>query len=267
MKNTKLNAMLIFLLLLITACSSENIDGTIKPGNEGFVIGNGSIGVVLTHGLGASPYEVKELAKYLSERNLTVYAVRLDGHGTSVDDLTDVSWENWYKNYKDAYHSLKQSKEKVFVGGMSLGGALALRLAEDENVAGVISLAPALIQGDERANWAWLFKWFTKYSSRNISKELKPYYYDKFLVSSVAEMNLLAKETKRNLNQIDEPILIMQYNQDYRISPQSSQLVYESVSSKNKELDWINGTGHVFLLDDGKEVYFEKIYSFIKENS
>lgn len=250
-------------IFLIAACATT-IDTKIKQGNEGFVIGNGSIGVLLTHGLAASPYEVRQLADYLAARNMTVYGVRLDGHGTSPEDLSRTTAAQWYTTYHNAYLSLKSQKQKVFVGGMSLGGALALKLAEDENVSGIIALAPALELDDSRSNYAWLFKYFTKYSSRNISSSLLPYYYPVFPVASVAEMVSFGKITEQGLGKITEPIFIMQYAHDYRVSPRSSQITYDSVASKDKTLQWLDGSNHVMILNAPNETqYFEEIYRFI----
>lgn len=268
MKRAFIAVLLLALLsLLLIACSAANIDTSVKPGNEGFVVGEGSTGVILTHGLSSTPCEVKDLADYLSKRNITVYVVRLAGHGTSVEDLAAKKWEDWYQNYKEAYLTLKPMKQKIFAAGMSVGGVIALKLAEEEQVDGVIALAPALILDDARSKYAWLFKYFTKYSSRVLRGECKDHTYDRFSVSSVAESLEMAELVEKDLSKIDEPILIMQYTNDTRVKPESSQIVYDSISSEKKELDWIEGTGHVFLLDEGKEKYFEQIYQFIKVNS
>ncbi|MEK6887038.1 MAG: alpha/beta fold hydrolase [Nanoarchaeota archaeon] len=257
----------LILLLLFTACSSQFIETSVKKGSEGFVLGGGEIGVLLTHGLGASPCEVKELASYLAEKNISVYAVRLSGHGTSVEDLNSKKWEDWYQTYEEAYFTLKPLKKKIFVGGMSAGGVIALKLAEEQDVDGVIALAPAMILDDSRTNYAWFFKYFSKYSSRVLRPECKDNTYDKFSIASVAESVEMAKLVKKNLSKIDEPVFLMQYKFDNRVKPESSQIVYDSISSETKELNWLEGEGHVFLLDEGKEKYFEQIYRFIKENS
>ncbi len=254
-------------VLFIAACSAD-VDMTVKPGNDGFVLGNGDVAVLLTHGLGASPYEIKELSEYLSERNITVYGVRLAGHGTSWQDLNERKWDEWYKSYSEAYLSVKPLKQKVFVGGMSLGGVLALRLAEDQQVDGVISLAPALILSDTRSKYAWLFKYFSPFSLRNISIEKRPYYYDRFPVASVAEAVTLSDVVEKDLSKIDEPTFIMEYTEDNRVNPISSQIIYDNIASQNKQLRWINGSGHVMIVDDdNKEKYFEEIYQFILANS
>ena len=258
---------LLILALFLIACSSQVIDTSVKQGNEAFVLGNGSIGVILTHGLGASPYEVRGLAEYLAARNMTVYGVRLAGHGTSLADLDTKKWEDWYQSYKEAYLTLKPLKQKIFIGGVSVGGVVTLKLAENEKVDGVIALAPALILDDSRSNYAWLFKYFTRYSGRVIPPERRPYYYPAFSVSAVAESVAMANLVQKDLSKINAPAFIMQYTNDTRAKSESSQIVYDSISSSKKELHWINGTGHVFLLDDGKEKYFEQIYQFIKMNS
>ena len=169
------------LFLFLIACSAVNIavDTSIKQGSEGFVVGDGSIGLVLTHGLGATPCEVKDLANYLAGKNITVYVVRLPGHGTSIEELDSKKWEDWYQNYKEAYMTLKPIKSKIFAAGMSVGGVIALKLAEDEDIDGVVALAPALIFDDSRSNYAWFFKYFSKYSSRTLRPECKDNTYDK----------------------------------------------------------------------------------------
>ncbi|MBS3115586.1 alpha/beta fold hydrolase [Candidatus Woesearchaeota archaeon] len=257
------------LFLFLIACSAVNIavDTSIKQGSEGFVVGDGSIGLVLTHGLGATPCEVKDLANYLAGKNITVYVVRLPGHGTSIEELDSKKWEDWYQNYKEAYMTLKPIKSKIFAAGMSVGGVIALKLAEDEDIDGVVALAPALIFDDSRSNYAWFFKYFSKYSSRTLRPECKDNTYDKFSIKSVAESVEFAKLIRKDLDKVTEPTFLMQYKDDDRVKPESSQIVYDSISSEKKELNWIDGKGHVFLLDEDKEKYFEQIYQFIKTNS
>ena len=97
----KQNFLILFLMFsFLTACSSADIDTSVKPGSEGFVAGNGSIGLILTHGLSSTPCEVKGLADYLAARNITVYVVRLAGHGTSIEDLYTKTLENFYQKKK-----------------------------------------------------------------------------------------------------------------------------------------------------------------------
>src|SRR3989338_5326328 len=103
---------ILFTILLVFLTSCSNVKFGIKPGFE------------------ASPHELRELAQYLAARNITVYVVRLKGHGTDIRELDKTKWQNWYNDYEKGYDELSKKTKKVFVGGHSLGGSLALHLAE-----------------------------------------------------------------------------------------------------------------------------------------
>ena len=79
-------------------------------------------------------------------------------------------------------------------------------------------------------------------------------------------MMSLSDAVMTNLNKINQPLFLMQYDGNCRVSPESSKMVYEGVVSRQKELVWLNGTGHVMLLNKDKEFAFEKVYEFIKKN-
>ncbi len=257
---------LIIILTFLISCSKNNISYKVKPGNEGFMLRNSSeVGVLLTHGFEASPHEVKELAEYLSARNITVLVVRLKGHGTNIKELDKVKWQEWYKDYEDAYNKLANKTKKVIVGGYSLGGALALYLAEQKDTAGVISLASPVELKDKRADYAWLIKYFKKYEYRNITNEEKEYYYENISVEAVEQLTKFIKTYKKDLSKIDEPILIMQFSDDTRISSGSAYYIYKNLNSKNKKIVIINATGHNLLTSKYKDAVHKEVYNFIKK--
>ena len=53
-------------------------------------------GVLLIHGLLASPAELRDYGRYLVKQGYTVLGIRLKGHGTSPYALREQSWEDWY---------------------------------------------------------------------------------------------------------------------------------------------------------------------------
>ena len=262
-----MNKKIIFILFLIfsISCTSQNISYKVKPGNEAFILGNSSeTGVLLTHGFEASPHEVSELAQFLADRNITVYVVRLRGHGTEIKDLDNAKWQDWYKDYENGYDDLSKKTKKVFVAGHSLGGSLALYMAEQKDTAGVISLASPVRLKDKRAEYAWLIKYFKKYEPRNITDEEKKYYYDKYSGAGVEQLVNFINVYKKDLPKITEPILIIQLINDTKIDSNSANYIYQNVNSKSKKIIIINATGHG-LFDGGyKNKVYEEIYRFIK---
>ena len=98
------------------------------PGAEPFHADGGPIGVVLSHGLSGSPASMRPWGEYLAERGYTVDVPRLPGHGTTVAECNRTRWDDWYATVERSYLQMRERCEIVFVGGLSMGGALAVML-------------------------------------------------------------------------------------------------------------------------------------------
>jgi carboxylesterase len=109
------------------------------------------VGALVLHGLTAAPQEVYWLGEHLARQGVMIYGARLHGHGIDTRWMNRSRWQDWYASALDGYHMLRPHCDQVFVIGLSMGGLLALLLAANEPVAGVISLAGALrIKSDAR---------------------------------------------------------------------------------------------------------------------
>ena len=131
---------------------------------------SGESGVLLLHSFTSTPYEFSDLARYLAEKNLTVYAPILAGHGLKPDDLAKTTINEWQESAEHAYLFLKQHAKKIFVVGSSFGGNLAFYLAKKFNnpLAGVVSMGTPI-----KVRWQKMFKlalytygWFKKYQKK-----------------------------------------------------------------------------------------------------
>ncbi|MBN8714661.1 MAG: alpha/beta fold hydrolase [Xanthomonadales bacterium] len=96
-------------------------------------------GVLLIHGLTGTPLEMRLLAKGLNSAGFTVHCMQLAGHCGDVEDLLATGWRDWYTSVEQAADRLLQRVDHLFVGGLSMGALLALKLAADrpDQVAGV----------------------------------------------------------------------------------------------------------------------------------
>ena len=127
----------------------------IMEGAEPFFLPGGSMGVLLVHGFTGLPAELSMMGEYLQQRGCTVLGVRLAGHGTTVEDMSRMTAEDWLDSVRDGYALLRGSCERVVVAGHSMGGLLALLLAaekagKDTGLAGVISMAAPIYIAQER---------------------------------------------------------------------------------------------------------------------
>jgi pimeloyl-ACP methyl ester carboxylesterase len=100
--------------------------------------------VVLFHGLAANKYIMRYLARSFAELGLTVYVPDLPGHGRTPGPFTPEKAE-------DCGRSLLRGMsarglivpDHTILAGHSMGGAIALRLAQEFRPAGVIAFSPA----------------------------------------------------------------------------------------------------------------------------
>ncbi len=107
--------------------------------NVEFFFEGGRAGVLLIHGLTGTPNEMRLLGKGLHRAGFTVYGMQLAGHCGDEQDLLATDWQDWYRSVEEAAAKLMAKVDHFFVGGLSMGALLALKLAADQpnKVAGV----------------------------------------------------------------------------------------------------------------------------------
>jgi carboxylesterase len=227
----------------------------------------GPVGVLLIHGLTATTSEVRPLAKRLLEHGYTVAGPLLPGHGTTPTDLSKQKWHHWAEKVNDTYHTLEKTCQMVFVGGESLGGLLALYLANKHpKIKGVMVYAPALhILGIERAGYLAPFIPTVRKKPSDNSIAWQGYTVNS--LAAVSQLYRLQKEIRRILPEIKQPALILQGCLDQTIDPQSSKIVYDLLGSKDKNLHWLEHSGHVILLDRQFDEAFQLTLAFLAKTT
>jgi carboxylesterase len=106
-------------------------------------VGDGAHGAVVLHGFTGNPASMRALAESLAANGFHVELPLLPGHGTVVDDMLPTRWADWAGEAEAAYQRLRQRAENVVVVGLSMGGALTLRLGADHaEIAGLVCINP-----------------------------------------------------------------------------------------------------------------------------
>ncbi len=100
-------------------------------------------GAVVIHGFTGNPASMRGVATALADNGFHVELPRLPGHGTHVDDMLPTRWADWAGEVEAAYQRLRQRAADIVVVGLSMGGALTLRLGADHpDVAGLVCINP-----------------------------------------------------------------------------------------------------------------------------
>lgn len=240
----------------------------IREKNSSFFLkGNSNIGILLLHGWTSPPDELRPLADYLNSFGYTVSAPLLRGHGTKPEDLAGVKWQDWLADTREALEDLKKQTSRIFVGGISMGGNLAMLLSKDEAVSGIIAMGASVKYRFHNLAKASIFfiglikTYRKKYYPPRVRKYIKGRkIYAYYPIENAKEIFRLAKHTREFLPEIEKPILIMQSTADHMVSKKSPQMIFDGVKSKMKEIFWIKNAYHVFA--ENKKVH-DKIAEFI----
>jgi len=105
--------------------------------------GDGSHGALVLHGFTGNPGSMRAVAEALAAKGFHVEMPLLPGHGTHVDDMLPTRWSDWVGEAEAAYQRLAQRATHIVVVGLSMGGALTLRLGADHpEIAGLVCINP-----------------------------------------------------------------------------------------------------------------------------
>lgn len=229
--------------------------------------GTNDIGVLLVHGFTATSVEVRQLGRYLNQAGYSVAGPLLPGHGTDPDDANQFKKEDWIKSVNQCLDQLATQCKKIFIGGESMGGLLSLICADSHpSISGILLYAPAVkVPGLGKTAFLAPFK---NYIFKKNTDDTMPWQgYNVIPLAAARQLWKLQAQVKQILPNIVQPIIIFQGILDQTIDPISSKIVYETVSSKNKEYVQLEESGHCILLDVEKEKVFSLSKTFIERYS
>ena len=136
-------------------------------GNPINYIGNKGIGILLIHGFTATTVEVGQLAKHYINKDFSVSAPLLPGHGTTPQDLNTKKYMDWIDSVENAFQDLRSHCKNILVGGESMGAVLALYLAEKHSeITGIYLFSPALLV--EKLRYAYFIKMIQPIRDKNL---------------------------------------------------------------------------------------------------
>jgi carboxylesterase len=244
----------------------------LMPGGEPFFYKAGKVGCLLVHGFTGTPSSLQPMGEYLAGKGITTLGVRLKGHGTSVEDMHKCSYQDWIDSARQGLIDIKEHCDKVFISGLSMGGALTLYLSSlyPEEIKGLIPICAPVFMKDPKMALVPVLKYIIK-TVPAIGGNLKDpaateITYDKTSVPAAHQLVLLLKKVKSRLPDIKQPALIFQSREDAVVPPVNAPYILENIGSPQKELIWLENSYHVATLDFEKEMIFEKTVEFINSH-
>lgn len=225
-------------------------------------------GVVLSHGFTGSPHGVRDWARSLADAGYAVRMPLLPGHGTSWQELARTRWQDWHGALDAAYLDLADECEHIVAAGLSMGGALAFRIAATRPVAGVVAVNPGLVIDDRRAPLAGILKLVlqsTPAIANDIRKEgITEGAYPRTPVAAAYELHRMFKDTARLLPRITAPVRVYRSAVDHVVSDSSLAALRRGLRHAPLEVIRLENSYHVATMDNDAPEIFRGSAEFIR---
>ena len=245
----------------------------VLPGAEPVDLPGGPVGVLLSHGFTGTTQSVRPWASYLAEAGLSVRAPRLPGHGTRWQDMNATGFADWYGEVERAFDGLRARCSTVFVMGLSMGGVLALRLAElrPDEVAGAVVVNTALTTDRRDARFAPLVSRFVA-SFPGIGSDIKKpgvteLAYDRLPLRAAVSLQAAWPVVIRDLGRIRCPVLAFRSREDHVVPASSGAALLRGLAGGTVEERVLEDSYHVATLDNDAPAVFAGSLAFVRAHA
>lgn len=208
------------------------------------------------HGLGGTPFDLKWVEAALHREGIATHVLTLPGHGSSVEAYGAARFAHWTAYVEREYQALVAQGKRVIVGGFSLGGILALHLAERFPVAGVIVLASPMFlcklhpyfAPDPRLFFLPLLALWRKVEHHpkrsELSREIAPWEGHEGIVFPPQVVDLLRgmAAVRKKLSKVSAPLLFVQARGDKTCNMYNASYIARNVSSRDVRLRFVSIT-------------------------
>lgn len=220
-----------------------------------FLLEGGSHGILLLHGFTGSAGHMRLIGEELHQQGFTVLGIQLPGHGTSLEDMQNVHWQDWLQSAKEGRLTLAERCEKVSVAGLSMGGVLTLLMAQQTRINAAVVMSTPMALRNKLASLAPVASRFTPvtYWRGNEQREKMldqryDYGYPGFPTASIGDLLHLIRLARRNLFAVTCPTLVVQSRADETIAPNSADIILQGIRSEKKAVLWLEGVPHVVTI-------------------
>jgi len=256
----------------------------IIPGNR--------VGLLLFHGLGGTPMELRYVAYGVARSGYTVHCPLVAGHGAGVEEVAQTTWQDWYASAEAALHRIRQDCDVVFVGGLSVGAITALLLAarNPKLVQGTVSYAPIF--------WlnGWVMPWYARlfglvhhkrFANMLRFEDAEPHGIKDARVrdlianalksadnsvsglpytpgGAVLEHRWMVKAFMREAGKIKQPSLVLHPREDDHADINNSEFLQRSLGGR-VELVVLDDSYHIITIDRQRQVVVDRTLSFMNQ--
>jgi len=231
-------------------------------------------GFLALHGFTGNPSSMRGFAEAAAGGGFHVELPRLPGHGTTIEEMDTTRWADWAGAAEAAYERLAARAESIVVGGLSMGGALALTTAlRHPEVAALVCVNPVTRpQPDEvRQMLADFLRDGTHVvpgiGSDIADPEATEIAYDGTPVAPLVSMldDGLTPIADR-YGQLTMPLLLWTSRQDHVVEPTNSEHLAATYGG-DVDHRWLERSYHVATQDFDRDLIFVESIEFMQRRT
>lgn len=240
-------------------------------------------GVLLSHGFTGSPATLRPLADAFAAAGYRVRLPLLPGHGTSWPEMNYTNFDDWVGALTSVLADLRARCRTVVVCGLSMGGTLALRLAElyPDRVDGLVLINPSVMTTRLDARFSPLLNRLRPLvhrvlpSLRGIADDVaKPGVreggYDRIPTLAALSLQAAWPKVRADLPLVRCPMLLLHSAVDHVVEPENARIVLDETTAlpkADKHEVLLRNSFHVATLDYDAPVIEQQALSFVRQLS
>jgi len=241
--------------------------------------GDADVAAIIVHGFSDTPASMMPLAENLhASLGITCIMPLLQGHGTSIDDFEQASYEQWIAQVEHAYSEAASRFSHVFLIGFSMGGLLAT-IACASRCAGRILIAPAFDVGIQRQMKLWLLpiiQYFKRYNYKNpehttynrnlydpVMREKYRLFYDREPLRAIIQYGFIRKRALLRIRDVPSDSLVILSKADRVVDFFRTKAIIATHQPTWRIIE-LDRSGHMIPLDYDREIVFTVVKEFIR---
>jgi carboxylesterase len=227
---------------------------------------------LVCHGFGGSPRSLQELAVRLAEAGYTVALPLLAGHGLIPEAMEKSLWTEWTADVEQAFAWLRERTDEIFVSGLSMGGTLALWLAERHPEVGGLVTVNASVRDPRELIMRTLGRLGIPRWAKAIGNDTKlagvdEKAYPRLPMRATWQFAQLLAAVRRDLPLVRCPALLFSSVTDHVVPRKNQHEIFATISSTDKKMIELHDSYHVATMDNDKALVFAATLEFLAGHS
>ncbi|MBV8171094.1 MAG: alpha/beta fold hydrolase [Candidatus Eremiobacteraeota bacterium] len=233
---------------------------------EGFELtGTAPAGILLMHGFSGSPDEVRELGARLHARGYSVRAPALPGHNGDVRELDRVSADEYLNAALGEFDRVESASERAYAVGFSMGGALALHIAQRRRPDAVVTInAPVRMPSHVYGGVHLVARHQASvHLPVNPNAYLGTIGYPTVPAHAVRTFLDVVERVRDGLGDVHAPLLVLHSARDLTVPFSNAALIDESVASSHRDVVVLEEGQHLMTVGRWLDVIEPYIVEFL----